>query len=253
VCVCVCVCVCGCICVSRFALASVLACACTSACVWVIWIVNLNLTHILNRPPPSRSLSPPLSPHVIHSHSHLVVENTSDPSYQVDLEVKNVAGVKIPVFEKIIPAVSSDTMVGLSKGGNEVISCKRKFATALDELIKLASLQTSLRTLDEALKITNRRVNALEFVVIPKLENTIKYIESELEEQEREEFTRLKKVQDLVLTRREAQAAAKAAADAAADIDAAPHKRKVDINDIAPANMLSSYEADEDIVVDFLN
>ena len=51
--------------------------------------------------------------------------------------------------------------------------------------------KTSLKTLDEALKVTNRRVNALEFVVIPQLENTISYIMRELDEQEREEFFRL--------------------------------------------------------------
>lgn len=49
-------------------------------------------------------------------------------------------------------------------------------------------------TLDEALKITNRRVNALEFVLIPKIQNIIAYIEQELDEEAREDFTRLKKV-----------------------------------------------------------
>jgi len=55
--------------------------------------------------------------------------------------------------------------------------------------------QTSFVTLDLALKITNRRVNAIEYVVKPKLENTISYIVSELDEEEKEEFFRLKKVQ----------------------------------------------------------
>ena len=48
--------------------------------------------------------------------------------------------------------------------------------------------------LDEAMRVTNRRVNALDNVVIPKLENTMHYIASELDEREREDLFRLKKV-----------------------------------------------------------
>lgn len=44
--------------------------------------------------------------------------------------------------------------------------------------------------LDEVIKTTNRRVNAIEHVVIPRIENTIRYIQSELDEQDREEFFR---------------------------------------------------------------
>lgn len=47
--------------------------------------------------------------------------------------------------------------------------------------------------LDEVIKLTNRRVNAIEHVIIPRYENTIKYILSELDEQDREEFFRLAK------------------------------------------------------------
>lgn len=61
--------------------------------------------------------------------------------------------------------------------------------------VELASLQTSFLTLDEAIKTTNRRVNALENVVKPRLENTITYIKGELDELEREDFFRLKKIQ----------------------------------------------------------
>jgi len=73
--------------------------------------------------------------------------------------------------------------------------------------------------LDEVIKLTNRRVNALEYVVIPRLENTIKYITSELDEQDREEFFRLKKVQNKKKQQRaldDAKAAAAAAAVVAA-------------------------------------
>ncbi|MED6137746.1 hypothetical protein PIB30_067889 [Stylosanthes scabra] len=56
-------------------------------------------------------------------------------------------------------------------------------------------VETSFLKLDEAIKTTNRRVNSLENVVMPMLENTIAYIKGELDEQEREEFFRLKKIQ----------------------------------------------------------
>ena len=62
--------------------------------------------------------------------------------------------------------------------------------------MKIASLQSQFMVLDEALKTTNRRVNALEFIQIPKIIATIAWIESELDEESREDFFRLKKVQD---------------------------------------------------------
>ena len=67
---------------------------------------------------------------------------------------------------------------------------------AVKLLVELASLQTAFIVLDEAIKITNRRVNAIEHVILPRIENTIRYITTELDESEREEFYRLKKIQE---------------------------------------------------------
>jgi V-type H+-transporting ATPase subunit D len=66
----------------------------------------------------------------------------------------------------------------------------------LKVLITIASLQTQFVTLDLALKVTNRRVNALEFVQIPKILSIISWIDRELDEESREDFFRLKKVTD---------------------------------------------------------
>lgn len=86
-------------------------------------------------------------------------------------------------------------MTGLGRGGQQVQKCKEAFHKAIQILVELASLQTSFYVLDEVIKLTNRRVNAIEHIIIPKIENTIAYISSELDEQDREEFFRLKKVQ----------------------------------------------------------
>lgn len=72
---------------------------------------------------------------------------------------------------------------------------RETYTKALHTLVELASLQTAFVILDEVIRMTNRRVNAIEHVIIPKLENTISYIVSELDEMDREEFFRLKKVQ----------------------------------------------------------
>lgn len=115
------------------------------------------------------------------------------------MRTDNVAGVKLPVFQEQTQdsekSHEEGAITGISKGGEQIRNCKTSYQKTLKQLIELASLQTSFVTLDRAIKITNRRVNALEKVVQPRIENTISYIISELDELEREEFFRLKKIQ----------------------------------------------------------
>lgn len=90
---------------------------------------------------------------------------------------------------------SEFSLTGLSRGGQQVQKARETYTQALKTLVELASLQTAFVILDEVIRMTNRRVNAIEHVIMPKLENTISYIISELDEMDREEFFRLKKVQ----------------------------------------------------------
>eukprot|EP01086_Lenisia_limosa_P014916 TRINITY_DN4662_c0_g1_i1.p1 TRINITY_DN4662_c0_g1~~TRINITY_DN4662_c0_g1_i1.p1 ORF type:complete len:263 (-),score=45.31 TRINITY_DN4662_c0_g1_i1:99-887(-) len=131
-----------------------------------------------------------------HLH-HSVMESVADATTTVTATSENVAGVKIPVFEISQDSKESSelALTGLSRGGQQIAKTREAYSVALKSIIKLATLQTGFLTLDEAIRLTNRRVNAIEYVIQPTVENTIHYIESELDELEREEFFRLKLTQ----------------------------------------------------------
>jgi len=126
--------------------------------------------------------------------THNVVENVSQANTRVKIKFDNVAGVYLPAFDTFAE-VTEIPLHGISKGGQQIRESRKNFQKSLEVLVKLASLQTQFLLLDEVIKVTNRRVNAIEHVVEPRIQNTIRYIISELDELEREEFFRLKKIQ----------------------------------------------------------
>ncbi|KAF5949494.1 hypothetical protein HYC85_011487 [Camellia sinensis] len=126
---------------------------------------------------------------------HIVLENVQNASIKVRSRQENIAGVKLPKFEYFTEGETKNDLTGLARGGQQVQACRAAYVKSIEVLVELASLQTSFLTLDVAIKTTNRRVNALENVVKPRLENTITYIKGELDELEREDFFRLKKIQ----------------------------------------------------------
>jgi len=129
--------------------------------------------------------------------SYAVIESAKQAAKKVRMRTDNVAGVTLPVFQQTVDeTAAAEGFTNISRGGEQIRSCKDKFDELLTSLVQLASLQTSFVTLDRAIKVTNRRVNALERVVVPRIENTITYITSELDELEREDFFRLKKIRN---------------------------------------------------------
>ncbi|XP_072218938.1 V-type proton ATPase subunit D [Leuresthes tenuis] len=167
--------------------------------------------------------------------STTVIQNVNKAQVKVRAKKDNVAGVTLPVFEHYQEGGDSYELTGLARGGEQLSRLKRNYARAVELLVELASLQTSFVTLDEAIKITNRRVNAIEHVIIPRIDRTLSYIITELDEREREEFYRLKKIQEKkkqLRERTELEIAARLAA----------------LGPIAePTNMLTE-EADEDLL-----
>ncbi|KAL6881521.1 ATP synthase subunit D domain-containing protein [Trichoderma novae-zelandiae] len=124
-----------------------------------------------------------------------VQESAKSARFRIRTKQDNVSGVLLPSFESYLTEGNNDFgLTGLGKGGQQVQRCRETYARAVEALVELASLQTAFVILDEVIKVVNRRVNAIEHVIIPRTENTIKYINSELDELDREEFYRLKKV-----------------------------------------------------------
>ena len=124
-----------------------------------------------------------------------ITESVRQAKFRVRTRQENVSGAFLPQFESFQTEHSSDFgMTGLGKGGHQVAKCRETYTRAVETLVELASLQTAFVILDEVIKVVNRRVNAIEHVIIPRTENTIKYINSERDELDREEFFRLKKV-----------------------------------------------------------
>ncbi|XP_034832659.1 V-type proton ATPase subunit D [Maniola jurtina] len=128
--------------------------------------------------------------------NQVVLQNVTKAQIKIRSKKDNVAGVTLPIFESYQDGSDTYELAGLARGGQQLAKLKKNFQSAVKLLVELASLQTSFVTLDEVIKITNRRVNAIEHVIIPRLERTLAYIISELDELEREEFYRLKKIQD---------------------------------------------------------
>jgi len=142
-----------------------------------------------------------------------VIENVTQATFKVKLDEDNVAGVHLPIFKNYADISNlPKELHGLGRGGQQVREARDTYLKALDALVELASLQTAFMTLDEVIKVTNRRVNAIEYVVLPRIDNTIKYIMSELDEGEREEFYRLKMIQKKKIQRLKAKALAQGAA-----------------------------------------
>ncbi len=107
--------------------------------------------------------------------------------------------VKIPKFTFTIP--DRDLSYKLSSTSPELDAAFAKLFESFEDLLRLAEKENTLFHMSEELEKTRRRVNALEYVLIPDLETTIRSIESKLSENERSTQTRLMKIKDMVEAR----------------------------------------------------
>jgi V/A-type H+-transporting ATPase subunit D len=133
----------------------------------------------------------------------------------LDIKGKNIMGVPVPVIEKkrISKSVFERgySIIGTS---GRIDEAAEKFEGELDLVIGLAETETALKRIGGEIQMTRRRVNALEQVLIPQLKSQAKYIENTIDEREREDLFRLKKVKKIIERRKGAVEAASAASPA---------------------------------------
>lgn len=117
---------------------------------------------------------------------------------KVDFETENVMGVKIPKMVYEEEEKEKSTMYDFMDTCAEFDKAQQRFKDIVSKLIDLADLEGGINALASEIEKTKRRVNVLENNLIPRLENTRDYIEMQLEEREREDFLRRKRIKALM-------------------------------------------------------
>ena len=122
-------------------------------------------------------------------------------SVELDLSYKNIMSVNVPRyrFQTKNNDPSEIFPYGFAQTSGELDDALEKLAQVFQDMLELAEVEKTMQLLAEEIEKTRRRVNALEYVMIPELEGNIKYISMKLEENENSTKVRLLKVKEMVL------------------------------------------------------
>ncbi len=125
------------------------------------------------------------------------------PKQEVTLEtdIKNIMSVDIPVFEYKTRTsdVNDIYSYGFAFTSSDLDDAVKSLADLLPEMLKLAETEKACQLMAAEIEKTRRRVNALEHVLIPETQESIKYITMKLDENERSSQIRLMKIKDMML------------------------------------------------------
>ncbi|MGI6733579.1 MAG: V-type ATP synthase subunit D [Anaerovoracaceae bacterium] len=149
--------------------------------------------------------------------SEMMEEALMYPKQGVSIELgkKNVMSVDVPVFNFTTKTADETDIYpyGFATTSGELDKAIARLAEVFPVLLQLAAMEKEADLLAQEIEKTRRRVNALEYILIPNLQETIKYIKMKLDENERGNQIRLMKVKDMMLAEviREKQAQTAAA------------------------------------------
>jgi V/A-type H+-transporting ATPase subunit D len=125
------------------------------------------------------------------------------PKQKVSLEIttKNIMSVDVPQLDFVTQSDDESNIYpyGFATTSGELDGAVYTLSEVLPYMLELAQMEKAGQLLAEEIEKTRRRVNALEYVMIPQLIETVKYITMKLEENERGNTTRLMKVKDMMV------------------------------------------------------
>ena len=122
-------------------------------------------------------------------------------SVELGMDFRNIMSVNVPLYSFTTKNNDPSEIYpyGFAQTSGELDDALDKLARVFEDMLELAQVEKTMQLLAEEIEKTRRRVNALEYVMIPELEANIKYISMKLEENENSTKVRLLKVKEMVL------------------------------------------------------
>ena len=122
-------------------------------------------------------------------------------SVELGMSFKNVMSVNVPVYDFRTKSADEGDIYpyGLAQTSGELDDAMTALSGVFEDMLELAQVEKSMQLMAQEIEKTRRRVNALEYVMIPELQSDIKYITMKLEENENSTKVRLLKVKEMVL------------------------------------------------------
>ena len=136
------------------------------------------------------------------------LSHITDQDISLDLKTRNIMGVTVPVIN--IPETKrkmTERGYGLFDTSAQLDEAAYNFEKVLQAVVQLAEIEETVKRLALEVEKTKRRVNALEYIVIPRLKATAKYIQMHLDEMARDSFLRLKKIKAVLESKAEQKSA----------------------------------------------
>ncbi len=129
------------------------------------------------------------------------VAESTPPVMQVDVHVRRVVDVKIPALT-VTEKDTKSMPYGFADTNSSIDRAAKQIKELLPKICKAAEYENSIFSLAKALEKTQKLLNAIENVIIPQYQHNIQFIAQALEEKEREEFAKLKKVKAKIESRK---------------------------------------------------